>query len=177
MDKRLTNVWIVVAVTAFAALLILMISFIGGSSSTATTPAAAPVAPAAAAAVPAAAQSSAAKVPGGGAVTSPSGLQYIDQVVGAGLQPKKGQTVVVNYTGYLDTGAKFDSSIDRGQPFEFVLGAGQVIPGWDEGIASMHIGGKRKLIIPPNLAYGAKGQGPIPPNARLTFDVELLAIK
>ena len=93
------------------------------------------------------------------------------------MQPKKGQTVVVNYTGYLDNGTKFDSSIDRGQPFEFILGAGQVIPGWDEGIASMHIGGKRKLIIPPNLAYGANGQGPIPPNARLTFDVELLAIK
>jgi peptidylprolyl isomerase len=174
MDKRLINLWIVVASTALMALLIFMISFIGGATSSATTP---PASNQAAPAAPAAPPNTPAKAPVAGAVTSPSGLQYIDQVVGAGLQPKKGQTVVVNYTGYLDDGTKFDSSIDRGQSFEFVLGAGKVIPGWDEGLASMRVGGKRKLIIPPNLAYGAKGQGSIPPNARLTFDIELLGMK
>jgi FKBP-type peptidyl-prolyl cis-trans isomerase len=99
--------------------------------------------------------------------------------VGNGPQPKAGQTVVVNYTGYLDNGTKFDSSLDRNQPFEFVLGAGQVIRGWDEGLSTMKVGGKRRLVIPPDLAYGAQGAGGgvIPPNARLTFDVELLAIK
>jgi len=110
--------------------------------------------------------------------TTASGLQYIDQAVGTGAQPQAGQTVTVQYTGYLDNGKVFDSSVQRNQPFEFVLGAGQVIRGWDEGIASMKVGGKRRLIIPPQLAYGAQGAGGvIPPNARLTFDVELLGVK
>jgi peptidylprolyl isomerase len=114
--------------------------------------------------------------------TTPSGLKIIELKVGTGASPKSGQTVVVHYTGWLydngKKGAKFDSSLDRGQPFEFPLGKGQVIPGWDEGVATMKVGGKRTLIIPPNLAYGANGAGGvIPPNATLIFDVELLKVK
>jgi FKBP-type peptidyl-prolyl cis-trans isomerase FkpA len=105
-------------------------------------------------------------------------LQYQDLVVGSGVEAKAGDLVSVHYTGWLDDGAKFDSSLDRGQPFEFTLGLGKVIQGWDEGVAGMKVGGKRKLIIPPDLAYGASGAGAvIPPNATLTFDVELLEIK
>ncbi|MEO6061443.1 MAG: FKBP-type peptidyl-prolyl cis-trans isomerase [Thermoflexales bacterium] len=107
-----------------------------------------------------------------------SGLEYTDDVVGAGAQPKRGDIVIVHYSGYLDDGTKFDSSVDRKSPFEFTLGVGQVIKGWDEGVASMRVGGKRKLLIPSELGYGRHGAGGvIPPNARLTFDVELLGIR
>jgi peptidylprolyl isomerase len=102
----------------------------------------------------------------------------VDTVVGTGAQPQKGQTVTVHYTGYLVDGKKFDSSVDRGQPFSFVLGASQVIKGWDEGLATMKVGGKRRLTIPPELGYGPSGSPPvIPPNAVLIFDVELLSVK
>ncbi|MCJ2061994.1 FKBP-type peptidyl-prolyl cis-trans isomerase [Methylobacterium sp. J-088] len=115
-------------------------------------------------------------------VTLPSGLKYQDEVVGTGPEPKAGQQVTVQYTGWLDEGGKkgkkFDSSRDRNQPFSFPLGAGQVIKGWDEGVATMKTGGKRTLIIPPELGYGARGAGGvIPPNATLIFDVELLGAK
>jgi peptidylprolyl isomerase len=110
------------------------------------------------------------------------GLGIIDTKVGTGATPKPGQTVVVHYTGWLydngKRGKKFDSSVDRGQPFEFPLGKGQVIAGWDEGVASMKVGGERTLIIPPSLGYGSSGAGGvIPPNATLLFDVKLLAVK
>ena len=116
------------------------------------------------------------------AVTTASGLQIIDNTVGTGASPKSGQTCVMHYTGWLyndgKKGKKFDSSVDRNEPFEFPIGQGQVIKGWDEGVASMKVGGKRTLIIPPALGYGARGAGGvIPPNATLMFDVELLALK
>ena len=111
-------------------------------------------------------------------VTTPSGLKYTDTVVGTGTTAEKGKRVSVHYTGYLMDGKKFDSSVDRGQPFQFVIGVGQVIPGWDEGVMSMKVGGKRTLIIPSNLGYGARGAGGvIPPNAELHFEVELLGVK
>ena len=111
-------------------------------------------------------------------MTMPSGLQYEDIVVGSGGSPRTGQTVVVHYTGTLTDGKKFDSSRDHGKPFEFALGAGQVIPGWDEGVAGMKVGERRKLTVPPQLGYGARGSPPvIPPNATLIFDVELLGVK
>jgi FKBP-type peptidyl-prolyl cis-trans isomerase FkpA len=115
-------------------------------------------------------------------MTTPSGLQIIDGKVGTGPSPKSGQTCVMHYTGWLyengAKGKKFDSSVDRGQPFEFKIGQHQVIAGWDEGVASMKVGGKRTLIIPAALGYGAQGAGNvIPPNATLMFDVELLGIK
>ncbi|MBO0753135.1 MAG: FKBP-type peptidyl-prolyl cis-trans isomerase [Bradyrhizobiaceae bacterium] len=117
-----------------------------------------------------------------GAVTTPSGLKIIDTKVGTGVTPKQGQTCVMHYTGWLyengAKGKKFDSSVDRGQPFEFPLGVRRVIAGWDEGVATMRVGGKRTLIIPPELGYGARGAGTvIPPNATLIFDVELLDVK
>ena len=112
-------------------------------------------------------------------ITTGSGLKYQDVVIGKGPQPKPGDDIVVNYTGRFQNGKVFDSSLSPGRtPFELHLGRGEVIPGWDQGLATMHVGGKRKLIIPPNLAYGAAGAGGvIPPNATLTFDVELLKIK
>ncbi len=109
--------------------------------------------------------------------TTSTGLKYVDNVVGTGASPKKGQIVKVHYTGWLENGTKFDSSVDRGQPFQFVIGVGQVIKGWDEGVSTMKVGGKRKLTIPSQLAYGSRGAGSlIPPNATLIFDVELLGI-
>jgi peptidylprolyl isomerase len=115
-------------------------------------------------------------------MTTPSGLQIIDIKVGTGASPKTGQICVMHYTGWLyengAKGKKFDSSVDRGEPFEFPIGMHRVIAGWDEGVATMKVGGKRTLIIPPELGYGAHGAGGvIPPNATLIFDVELLAIK
>ena len=111
-------------------------------------------------------------------VTTPSGLKYTDTQVGTGAVPKKGQTVRVHYTGRLANGQKFDSSVDRGEPLEFQIGVGQVIAGWDEGVLSMKVGGKRTLVIPPSLGYGARGAGGvIPPNAELHFEVELLGVK
>jgi FKBP-type peptidyl-prolyl cis-trans isomerase FkpA len=114
--------------------------------------------------------------------TNPSGLQYEDELVGGGPEAKAGQEVTVHYTGWLYEngvqGKKFDSSRDRNDPFAFSLGAGMVIKGWDEGVAGMKVGGKRTLVIPPQLGYGARGAGGvIPPNATLKFDVELLATR
>jgi peptidylprolyl isomerase len=110
-------------------------------------------------------------------VTTPSGLKYIDEKEGTGASPTKGKKVTVHYTGTLTNGKKFDSSLDRGQPFQFVIGVGQVIKGWDEGVLSMKVGGKRKLMIPAALGYGARGAGGvIPPDADLNFDVELLGV-
>ncbi|MEA2875336.1 MAG: hypothetical protein QOF14_532 [Hyphomicrobiales bacterium] len=118
----------------------------------------------------------------GKAMTTPSGLQITDNKVGTGATPKSGQTCVMHYTGWLyqngAKGQKFDSSVDRGQPFEFPIGQKRVIAGWDEGVATMKVGGKRTLIIPPELGYGARGAGGvIPPNATLIFEVELLDVK
>lgn len=112
-------------------------------------------------------------------ITTSSGLSYKDIKVGTGDMPKTGEKVEVHYTGRLQQNdQKFDSSVDRDQPFIFTIGKGQVIPGWDEGVATMKVGGKRQLVIPAELAYGARGvPGAIPPNATLVFDVELLGVK
>jgi FKBP-type peptidyl-prolyl cis-trans isomerase FkpA len=107
----------------------------------------------------------------------PKSLVIKDLVVGTGVEAQSGDNVTVDYTGWLYHGKKFDSSVDRGEPFQFTLGAGRVIQGWDQGVAGMKVGGTRRLIIPPDLAYGASGQGDIPPNATLTFEVQLLAVE
>lgn len=110
--------------------------------------------------------------------TTDSGLKYVDVVVGNGASPVQGKQVTVHYTGTLENGKKFDSSVDRNKPFSFVIGVGQVIKGWDEGVMGMKVGGKRKLVIPANLGYGARGAGGvIPPGATLFFDVELLSVQ
>jgi peptidylprolyl isomerase len=110
-------------------------------------------------------------------VKTPSGLAYMELVPGNGPSPVTGKQVKVHYTGWLENGTKFDSSVDRGEPFIFTIGAGQVIQGWDEGVMSMKVGGKRKLIIPSQLGYGSAGAGGvIPPNATLIFEVELLDV-
>ena len=111
------------------------------------------------------------------AITLPSGLKFVEIKEGTGASPKTGQLVEVHYTGWLENGKKFDSSKDRGQTFEFPIGKGRVIKGWDEGVASMKIGGTRKLIIPSALGYGSQGAGNvIPPDATLIFEVELIGI-
>lgn len=111
-------------------------------------------------------------------ITTPSGLKYVETTVGTGAVPQSGQTVEVHYTGTLENGKKFDSSRDRNQTFKFQIGTGQVIKGWDEGLSTMKVGGRRQLTIPPELGYGARGAGGvIPPNAVLLFDVELIGIK
>ena len=111
-------------------------------------------------------------------VSTPSGLKYEDLETGTGATAQSGQKAKVHYTGWLTSGQKFDSSKDRNDPFEFTLGAGQVIKGWDEGVAGMKVGGRRKLTIPANLGYGARGAaGVIPPNAELIFEVELLGLR
>ncbi len=105
-------------------------------------------------------------------------LVITDEVVGSGTVAESGRSVSLHYTGYLTDGRKFDSSRDRGKPFEFVIGAGMVIPGWEQGITGMKVGGRRKLVVPPALAYGARGSGSaVPPNATLVFEVELLSVR
>jgi peptidylprolyl isomerase len=112
------------------------------------------------------------------AIQTATGLEYVDLVEGTGARPKPGETVSVHYTGWLKSGQKFDSSVDRGQPFAFPIGKGRVIKGWDEGVATMKVGGKRKLIIPAHLGYGDRGAGNvIPPGATLIFEVELLGVQ
>ena len=110
-------------------------------------------------------------------IITSSGLTYVDEVVGAGKTPKTGDKVVVHYTGTLEDGTKFDSSRDRNQPFEFPLGMGRVIRGWDQAFATMKVGDRATITIPPELGYGSRGMGKIPPNSTLIFDVELLEVK
>ena len=114
----------------------------------------------------------------GGEFTSPSGLRYTDIVVGTGESPLPGQIVTIHYTGTLLDGKKFDSSKDRMTPYSFTLGAGQTLAGWEEGVVTMKVGGKRRLIVPPNLAYGSTGvRNVIPPNATVVFEIDLLDVK
>jgi FKBP-type peptidyl-prolyl cis-trans isomerase len=161
------------AVLAISGLLLAGL-LLGGCSSATVTPTLIPVPTTA----PTVNTGGAAGAGSGGEISTPSGLKYIENKVGTGATATAGKTVVVHYSGYLKDGSKFDSSLDRGQPFSFPLGGGRVIKGWDEGVAGMKVGGKRRLIIPANLGYGPNGYPPvIPPNAELTFDVELLDVK
>ena|GEM_PF-531037 len=154
-NKQLTRAVVYVIIAAIAVAAVLFVVLRGGSS----TP------------------TSGSIVTGpGGEVTTPSGLKYIDEVVGTGASPKEGQNVTVHYTGTLENGTKFDSSVDKGQPYTFPIGKGMVIKGWDEGIMTMKVGGKRHLIIPGHLAY-PQGRPGIPPNATLLFEVELLGVQ
>jgi peptidylprolyl isomerase len=157
--------------------LLLIIALAGCGASAPSAPAAATALPAAATAAPAVAATVA--TTGENIMTTASGLQYVELGPGTGDAPKAGDIVSVHYRGTLADGTVFDSSYDRGQPITFSLGTGQVIPGWDEGIALMRKGGKARLVIPPNLAYGERGAGNgiIPPNATLTFEVELVEIR
>jgi peptidylprolyl isomerase len=185
MTKQTSNTWIVSAVLGAAAVVLLAISFIGGRGGAATPAAPAPAVPGQHATLPAmpnnqpqpqqpAAPAAQADVPG--ATKSATGLQYIDEVTGNGPQPQPGQMVTVHYTGMLENGTVFDSSVQRGQPAEFSVD--RVIPGFREGILGMKVGGKRKLYIPSALGYGAQGSsGAIPPNANLIFEVELISVK
>lgn len=169
MSRQNTNVLMVAGGITLLSVLLLALSFAGGGARSA-----APAAPRPGIAAAGGPAQRSARWPG----HHPIRPTVLDQVVGNGPQPQPGQTLIVHYTGYLDNGTVFDSSLQRGQPFEFVLGAGQVIRGWEEGLATMRVGGKRRLIVPPELAYGAAGAGGvIPPNARLTFDVELLGVR
>lgn len=171
--KQTNNVWISAAVVSATALLLLALAFASGGA----TPA--PAAPTAApAAVP---QSNAPAAPAapaadGQEVVLPSGLRFIDRIVGSGPSPNPEGSVVVHYDGFLEDGTKFDSSRDRGQPAQFALN--QVIPGFSEGLKTMKVGGKRTLFIPSNLGYGAAGSPPvIPANANLRFELELVDVK
>jgi peptidylprolyl isomerase len=193
MQRQLNNAWITVAVFLALTVIVCAVSFIGYNAvsaprSAAPIPTAVSQAPAKPIATqPAAAPTVAAKPAQQGAIppmtsqvgqptTTATGLQFIDEKIGTGAQPQATQRVVVHYTGYLDNGTVFDSSVQRGQPAEFPLNG--VIPGFREGISTMKVGGKRRLIIPASLGYGEKGSPPvIPANARLTFDVELISIK
>ena len=152
----------------------------GSTATSASTMTPSAEAPSATAKSPTATTGAAGEHPAGSEETTmPSGLKYVDIKVGDGAIAEDGMTATVHYTGWLTNGTKFDSSLDRGQPFDFKLGAGQVIRGWDEGVKGMRVGGKRKLTIPPDLGYGERGTGggAIPPNATLVFDVELLGVK
>ena len=159
-------------------LIILCVLIIGCQSQKASKPAGTPTSSKPAAVQPSAVAPSGGIPSGGPEIATASGLKYVDLVIGTGATPKPGQTAVVHYTGWLTDGKKFDSSVDRGTPFQFVVGQGRVIKGWDEGVSTMRVGGKRKLTIPPELGYGQRGAGGvIPPNATLIFEVELLEIK
>ena len=180
--KQTNNVWISAAVVSAAALLLLALAFASGGATPApaaptAAPAAVPQSNAPAAPVaPLAPAAPAAPGVAGEEVVLPSGLRYIDRIVGSGPSPNPGGSVVVHYDGFLEDGAKFDSSRDRGQPAQFSLN--QVIPGFSEGLKTMKVGGKRTLFIPSKLGYGAAGSPPvIPANANLRFELELVAVK